>query len=61
VGSRVLAFAALSGSKEEMHGKFVNTCRVDEESDYVLSAKGGEVQERLWVSDLPLLEGDAAF
>ena len=32
------------------HGKFFHTCRITEESDFVISEEGGEAQKRLWVS-----------
>lgn len=50
MGSRALVHAALSGTKEEVHGKYLNVCRVEEESDFVLSLEGKRAQDRLWVS-----------
>ena len=49
VGSRTLIHAALGGTQKEMQGKYLTTCKVDEESDYALSPEGMEVQERIWV------------
>lgn len=37
------------GSKAA-HGKFFHTCRITEESDFVISEDGAKAQERLWVS-----------
>ena len=34
------------------HGKFFHTCRITEESDYVISEEGGVAQKRLWVTTL---------
>lgn len=32
-----------------MQGRYLNLCRVEEESDYVISEEGGKVEKRLWV------------
>ena len=53
VGSRTLVHAALWGTKEQVNGKYLNKCQVEEVSDYVLSSDGAMVQKKLWVSDLP--------
>ena len=34
------------------HGKFFHTCRITEESDFVISEEGGVAQKRLWVSTI---------
>jgi hypothetical protein len=39
----------LWGNKEDVNGKYLNTCKVEEESDFVISKKGREIEERLWV------------
>lgn len=49
VGSRTLVHASLWGTKEEVNGKYLNACRVEEESDYAVSDKGAKAQDRLWV------------
>lgn len=50
-GSRTIVNAALSGSKSDIHGKYLNKCQVEEESDYVFGKEGVVVETRLWVSD----------
>jgi len=56
MGSRTLIHAALNGlPKEEIHGKFLSSCRIVEESDYVLSLEGRRVQDRLWNETLDIL------
>lgn len=35
---------------EEVNGKYLNLCRVEEESEYVLSDNGICAREKLWVS-----------
>lgn len=59
MGSRAHVAAALGGSDAEVHGKFMNKCQVEEESDYIIGEEGAKVQQRLWVRqptlvDLPL-------
>jgi len=54
-GSRTLIHAALFGTKKEIHGKFLSTCKVVEESDFVISLEGRRVQDRLWNETLDIL------
>ncbi|KZT39201.1 NAD(P)-binding protein [Sistotremastrum suecicum HHB10207 ss-3] len=54
-GSRNLVYAALSGTQAEMQGKYLNKCQVYEESDYILSAEGQKVQDRLWDETVSIL------
>lgn len=49
VGSRTLVHAALAGDQSEMQGRYLNRCRVEEESDFALSEEGGKVEEKIWV------------
>ena len=49
MGSRCLIHAALGDTTGKVHGKYLNNCRVEEESDYALSEEGMNVQERIWV------------
>jgi len=55
VGSRNLIHACLAGTQEEMQGKYINVCKVEEESDFVLSKEGGRVAERLWKETMDVL------
>jgi hypothetical protein len=52
MGSRALVHAALAGTKKEVHGKFLSSCRIEEENDFVISLEGKRVQDRLWVSEI---------
>ncbi|KZS88794.1 NAD(P)-binding protein, partial [Sistotremastrum niveocremeum HHB9708] len=54
-GSRTIVHAALSGSQENMQARYLNTCHVAEESDYILSAEGKRVQDRLWEETVAIL------
>ncbi|KZT39202.1 NAD(P)-binding protein [Sistotremastrum suecicum HHB10207 ss-3] len=54
-GSRTIVHAALSGSQENMQAKYLNTCRVAEESDFILSVEGPKVQDRLWNETIDIL------
>lgn len=49
VGARVVLWAALAGKPDEMRGQYVSTWEVREASDFVLSKKGREVQDKVWV------------
>jgi hypothetical protein len=49
-GSRTLVHASLWGTKDEVHGKYMNKCQVEEESNFAISSEGKKVQDRLWVS-----------
>jgi hypothetical protein len=42
MGSRTLIHAALSGTKEEVHGKFLNSCRVEDLRERLCYFIGGE-------------------
>lgn len=50
VGSRHLVWAALAlpEDPESLRGAFIHGCRVTEPSDFVISAQGVKVQDRLW-------------
>jgi len=48
-GSRTLVHAALAGTQSEMQGRYLNACRVEEESDYAISEEGSKVEEKVWV------------
>ncbi|KAJ7857525.1 hypothetical protein B0H13DRAFT_2077458 [Mycena leptocephala] len=50
VGSRHLVWAALAlpEDPEPLRGAFIHGCRVTEPSDFVISAQGVKVQDRLW-------------
>ena len=49
MGSRTLVHAALAGTQSEMQGRYLNACRVEEESDYAIGEEGSKVEERVWV------------
>ncbi|TFK69951.1 NAD(P)-binding protein [Pluteus cervinus] len=55
MGSRCLVHGAVIASDEVVHGKYLNNCRVEEESDFVISEEGGRVQERVWKETIELL------
>jgi len=54
-GSRTLTHAALSGTNEEVNGKYLNKCQVEEESDYSLSREGKQAEERIWDETIEVL------
>jgi hypothetical protein len=51
VGSRQLVWAALGEQEhpEKLRGESIYVGRVEEVSDYILSAEGVKIQNRLWV------------
>ncbi len=55
VGSKTLVNAALERANQDVHGKYLNKCHVEEESDLVISEEGKVLQDRLWVSDCLML------
>ncbi|KAJ4302223.1 hypothetical protein N0V88_002359 [Collariella sp. IMI 366227] len=54
-GSRTLMAAVAAG--RESHGKYVDSGKIDEPSDFVLSEKGKAVQKRVWEELMEILEG----
>lgn len=52
MGSRNIVHAALATNAQDLHGKYMSSCEVVEECDYLLSAEGKAFSERLWVSFL---------
>ena len=55
MGSRTLVHAALAGTQSEVQGRYLDTCRVGEESDYVIGEEGSKVEDRVWVSETLLV------
>ena len=51
-GSRQIIYGAIGGRENEdrMKGAFISRSEVVEPSDFVVSEKGGKMQENLWVS-----------
>jgi hypothetical protein len=52
MGSRNLVYAALATNAQDLHGRYMSSCEVVEECDFLLSAEGRAFSERLWVSFL---------
>jgi len=46
--------AALAGTQSEMQGRYLSSCKVEEESDYAIGKEGSKVEERVWVRLLVL-------
>lgn len=55
VGARTLVHASLWGTKEEVNGRFLRSCELKAESDFVLSEEGKKVEGNLWVYPSNLL------
>ncbi|VDB90977.1 unnamed protein product [Peniophora sp. CBMAI 1063] len=56
-GSRMLVWSAVGneGREDELRGAYVNICKVDEPSDFVISEVGQEVQKRVWAESVDVL------
>jgi hypothetical protein len=52
MGSRNLVYAALATNAQDLHGRYMSSCEVVEECDFLLSAEGRAFSEKLWVSFL---------
>lgn len=53
-GSRMIVWSALSHLDNTLHGRYTNSFRIDEESDYSISSEGKEVEGRIWVCWSPV-------
>ncbi|KAF7368825.1 NAD(P)-binding protein [Mycena venus] len=56
MGSRTIVHAAVHGQSKDVHGKYLDTQKVERESDYALSAEGVAVQRRLWDEIVDILK-----
>ncbi|VDC06484.1 unnamed protein product [Peniophora sp. CBMAI 1063] len=56
-GSRMLVWAGVGneGREDELRGAYVNLCRIEEPSDFVISKVGQDVQRRLWAESVGVL------
>jgi len=56
-GSREVVYAAVGGAEDEneMRGAFISWGRIEEVSDFVLSAEGAKVQDRIWAETMEIL------
>lgn len=55
MGSRNLVCAALATNPQDLHGKYMSSCEVIEECDYLLSAEGKAFSEKLWWETIEVL------
>lgn len=49
MGSRTIVWGALGGKNEAVHGRYLDSCQVGEESDWALSKDGQKMQDTIWV------------
>ncbi|VDB90987.1 unnamed protein product [Peniophora sp. CBMAI 1063] len=56
-GSRMVVWSAVgnAGREDELRGAYVNLCKVDEPSNFVVSDVGQEVQKRVWAECVEIL------
>lgn len=55
MGSRNLVYAALATNAQDLHGRYMSSCEIVEECDFLLSAKGQAFSERLWRETIEVL------
>ncbi|KZO94478.1 NAD(P)-binding protein [Calocera viscosa TUFC12733] len=55
VGSRNFVYAAVSRELDGKTGEFLQSCKVDEPSDFVISERGASASKRLWADTLAIL------
>lgn len=55
MGSRNLVYAALATNAQDLHGRYMSSCEVVEECDFLLSAEGQAFSERLWWETIEVL------
>lgn len=49
-GSKTLVHAAVAGEERLMHGRYLSSCQIAEESDFVFTPEGKAFSSKLWVS-----------
>ncbi|KAI6040858.1 short-chain dehydrogenase [Pisolithus marmoratus] len=54
-GSRTLLHAAIGDEARAMHGRYMKSCRVGEESTFIASPEGKKFSRRLWDETIQLL------
>jgi hypothetical protein len=50
MGSRAIVWGALGGDNKLVNGKYLDSCRVQEEDNWVLGKDGRRMQDNAWVS-----------
>ncbi|KZO94477.1 NAD(P)-binding protein [Calocera viscosa TUFC12733] len=55
VGSRVFVHAVVARELDGKTGEFLQSCKVDEPSDFVISERGASASKRLWTDTLAIL------
>ncbi|KIJ25765.1 hypothetical protein M422DRAFT_55811 [Sphaerobolus stellatus SS14] len=56
MGSRAVIWGALGGENDVVHGRYLDSCRVDEENDWVLGEQGQIMQDKLWKETIEVLK-----
>ncbi|KAI6034816.1 short-chain dehydrogenase [Pisolithus marmoratus] len=54
-GSRTLIHAAIGNDERAMHGRYLSSCQVTEESDYLFTPEGKAFSGRLWTETIDVL------
>ncbi|KAI6094871.1 NAD(P)-binding protein [Pisolithus croceorrhizus] len=54
-GSRALVHAAVGDDELAMHGRYLSSCQVTEEDDYIFTPEGKALSGRLWIETIDTL------
>jgi len=57
MGSRPIVWGAVGGENKAMQGKYLDSCRVEEENDWVFGKDGKITQDNAWNGTLEILRG----
>jgi len=49
MGSRTIVWGAIGGENKTVHGRYLDSCTVQEENDWILEKDGQTMQGNLWV------------
>ncbi|KAH7921754.1 NAD(P)-binding protein [Leucogyrophana mollusca] len=55
VGSRTLVHPAVAPDERSRHGRYLSSCEVAEDSDWVLSEEGRAVAKKIWAETMEIL------
>ncbi|KAF9238480.1 short-chain dehydrogenase [Melanogaster broomeanus] len=54
-GSRTLVHAAVAGEERSMHGRYLSSCQVTEENDYLFTPEGKAFASKVWAETIATL------
>ncbi|KAH7888216.1 short-chain dehydrogenase [Phlebopus sp. FC_14] len=54
-GSRTLIHAAIADEERSMHGRYLSSCMIAQESDYLLTVEGKALASEIWTETIEIL------